>query len=252
MSKRKVLKKSKSRLCGIYSITNNLNGKVYVGQSVHIFSRWSAHLCSKNKSAISSALLKYGAENFSFRVLKLCLKSQLDMLEVSWIASLNCVAPHGYNLDSGGNSKKTLTETTKNILRQKVREYARVNGKEATDTEVWNFEHVDGRSVTCSKWDLRRLHIPEYLEGAWCDLDRLVEGKALILFGWFMSERRQIVQSRWPGLFKAWYKHKDGREVFASEAEMRLTYQTNSSLNKLRLGTSKTCKGWYLLEKAEA
>ena len=31
-------------ICGIYSITNQVNGKIYIGQSINIFARWKNHL----------------------------------------------------------------------------------------------------------------------------------------------------------------------------------------------------------------
>lgn len=48
----------------IYKITNKINGKLYVGQTIRPLKRriWN-HLC-KTGTAISSALRKYGIENF--------------------------------------------------------------------------------------------------------------------------------------------------------------------------------------------
>jgi group I intron endonuclease len=53
---------------GIYKIENILNGKIYIGQSKHIETRWSEHCRESNqeKSLISKAIAKYGKENFIF------------------------------------------------------------------------------------------------------------------------------------------------------------------------------------------
>ena len=38
-------------MIGIYKITNNVNGKIYIGQSVNIEKRWKDHIsASKNKN----------------------------------------------------------------------------------------------------------------------------------------------------------------------------------------------------------
>lgn len=40
----------KEKLIGIYSITNKINGKVYVGQSVNVYKRWKDHKYELNKN----------------------------------------------------------------------------------------------------------------------------------------------------------------------------------------------------------
>jgi group I intron endonuclease len=53
----------------IYKITNNINNKVYIGQTIEsIKKRWQRHTwrCTieRNKMAITNAIIKYGKENF--------------------------------------------------------------------------------------------------------------------------------------------------------------------------------------------
>ena len=64
-------------MIGIYKITNKINGKVYIGQSINIERRWQQEKrCAFNESSpaytqhISKAFRKYGLENFSFEVLE--------------------------------------------------------------------------------------------------------------------------------------------------------------------------------------
>lgn len=59
-------------MIGIYKITNKINNKCYIGQSIHIEQRWEEHLYKNSKcSLLKYALYKYGVDNF---VLK-CQKS---------------------------------------------------------------------------------------------------------------------------------------------------------------------------------
>lgn len=62
-------------ICGIYRITNKINGKKYIGQSVNIEKRWTNEIASafnENSTSfdypLSRAFRKYGIENFSFEV----------------------------------------------------------------------------------------------------------------------------------------------------------------------------------------
>lgn len=90
----------------VYLVTNNVNGKVYVGQTVDPAGRWGAHKGKgpKSRSLISLAVKKYGHESFSFEVLHGNLdKAQADFFEIHYISVL-CADDHdfGYNIVAGG------------------------------------------------------------------------------------------------------------------------------------------------------
>ena len=56
-------------MIGIYKIQNLINGKIYIGQSVHIKARFNAHKSEArngNTRPLYNAIRKYGVENFSF------------------------------------------------------------------------------------------------------------------------------------------------------------------------------------------
>lgn len=90
----------------IYKITNKINGKVYIGQTIKsIEERWKQH-CSKNSlcKALQSALIKYGMDNFSIECVEECYSiDQLNIREIFWINFYNSFY-EGYNLTSGGNN----------------------------------------------------------------------------------------------------------------------------------------------------
>ena len=96
--------------CGIYIIKNKINDLVYVGQSVNISVRWSAHKrASKNLSQpgnntdIHKAMNKLGIDNFYCEILELCSFEQLSEKEKYWILYYNSYNK-GYNMTPGGNS----------------------------------------------------------------------------------------------------------------------------------------------------
>lgn len=97
-------------MIGIYKITNLLNGKVYIGQSVDIHKRLKAHFAyAKNKNSkeyntsIHNAIRLYGDCNFKCEVLQECTKEQLDELEKYYIDLYDSTnRQKGYNLTQGG------------------------------------------------------------------------------------------------------------------------------------------------------
>ena len=104
-------------LCGVYRIVNNINGKMYVGQSINIKARWKDHINTLNRNDSHSVLLqrawnKYGQENFSFEILELCTEDMLDEVESKYIIFYNTIQ-NGYNIESGGNKNKHLSEETR-------------------------------------------------------------------------------------------------------------------------------------------
>ena len=75
------------KICGIYKITNLVNGKVYIGQSQDIYSRWKEHKYARNKRecfALYGAFKKYGLDNFSFEIVEECSRDMLNDREDYW------------------------------------------------------------------------------------------------------------------------------------------------------------------------
>ena len=85
-------------MIGIYCIKNKLNGKCYIGQSIHIEERWKQHIQPSSDSVISNAIHKYGVENFEFTILQQCSQEELNKLENEYIQKFNSITPYGYNV----------------------------------------------------------------------------------------------------------------------------------------------------------
>ena len=106
---------------GIYKITNLINGKVYIGQSIDIEHRWyqEKRLNGVNDH-LKSAFLKYGLENFCFEILEECQQEELNKKECLYIKNYNSFDRNfGYNETTGG-SKGHIQRGRK--LSQKTRE----------------------------------------------------------------------------------------------------------------------------------
>jgi len=94
--------------CGIYKITNLVNGKFYIGLSSNIEARWEDHKKKKNcfnqySKPLYRAFRKYGVNNFYFEVIEECAKHELGDREKHWIGTLkSSYSSIGYNLSDGG------------------------------------------------------------------------------------------------------------------------------------------------------
>ena len=92
----------------IYKITNTVNGKSYIGKTIHdaVNGRINAHLTGKANGSrlVRQAVEKCGQDAFTYEILHDgIIPDFLDELEIEAIAKFNTIAPHGYNLTTGGD-----------------------------------------------------------------------------------------------------------------------------------------------------
>lgn len=129
--------------CGIYKITNQINEKCYIGQSVNIEKRWIAHKSNaansdfKYKTALYPAIKKYGLSNFTFEIIEECLPDQLDEKEKYYIQYFNSISPNGYNLSEGGQGSKgfgkKLDQDTVNLIKVQLKNSLKTQREIAED-----------------------------------------------------------------------------------------------------------------------
>lgn len=114
----------------IYLITNKINNKKYIGQTVSRLSsgrkygykyRWNKHINDAKNfvddcKAFCNALRKYGKDNFSIELLLFCNIKELDYYETKFIELYNTISPHGYNIENGGTNGKIMHQETKDKL----------------------------------------------------------------------------------------------------------------------------------------
>lgn len=107
-------------MIGIYKITNKLNGKSYIGQSIHCDKRFDEH-CSGKKQFIDETIQLEGKENFTFELLEECEKDQLNEREDYYIAKYNTMFPSGYNKRWNNiKSKESIKEESADDLYKKL------------------------------------------------------------------------------------------------------------------------------------
>lgn len=101
----------------IYTIKNKTDNKIYVGQTMRdVEERWKDHLKKRsNCRYLSSAIKKYGVDNFEFKLVCITFDNQLNDMEIKYIEKYNCLVPNGYNLRIGGNNGKHHAETKQKI-----------------------------------------------------------------------------------------------------------------------------------------
>lgn len=97
----------KDKISGIYKITNIKDGKIYIGQSTDIKTRWSNHIKAALKidsiahSRVHDAMGDEGIWNFTFELLEQCPKEKLNEREKYYIEFYQSNI-YGYNKTIGG------------------------------------------------------------------------------------------------------------------------------------------------------
>lgn len=93
-------------LCSIYKMLNQINGKIYVGQTWRtIQKRFGIHKQPSYKGCINlhNALNKYGRDKFTIELITICgTQDAADYWERFFILKYNSI-DNGYNLRNGGH-----------------------------------------------------------------------------------------------------------------------------------------------------
>ena len=94
----------------IYKITNNIDGKFYIGKTHYAVDKriyahmWVSDNRNDTNSKIHSAIRKYGKENFTVEIIdEARSEKELNEKEIYWIKALNAQdSAVGYNIAKGG------------------------------------------------------------------------------------------------------------------------------------------------------
>lgn len=131
----------------IYKVTNLVNNKIYIGQTVTgIDSRWKGHLYKDGCKFLHNAILKYGKENFKIEVIEYCEEIELDDREVYWISYYHSTDRNiGYNILKGGNNGRRGLYKLSN---QEIQELVNLELQEVSHTEIGKKFNIDRKTVT--------------------------------------------------------------------------------------------------------
>jgi group I intron endonuclease len=90
----------------IYLVSNKLNGKQYVGQTIN------PHLPIGHGRILKSAYKLHGKDNFTYEPIckGIASRASLNAIERFWISVVGTVVPNGYNIDLGGSEGSTWTD----------------------------------------------------------------------------------------------------------------------------------------------
>lgn len=204
----------------VYKVTNRVNGKVYVGQTSrrHPEQRWREHLKEARKGRrrypLYLAIRKYGADNFSFRVLAEydgideCNQGERDYVK----QFRSTVHEHGYNIAPGGRGISRVPALDAAMVAKLRQMYA--TGKYT----YWRLAKEAGCSIYLAKSAVRGRH-----------------GYARI--------GRQLPRNRFNRVQRPAHAHKELRALSPRDAaEMRREYRQGQSTADIarRRGLSKS------------
>lgn len=153
----------------IYKITNIVNNKVYIGQTVqqNPRMRWYGHLGDARGGKtghLYESIRKYGPEQFNWEIIDSAKTiDELNILEVNWIAHYKTIG-EVYNHRKGGDnslhSKESIEKMKASQKAAHARRRAANGGKEKHPaprshkgkTGVWKAEHP--RKGTSGLWKM--------------------------------------------------------------------------------------------------
>ena len=188
----------------IYCVSNSVNSKKYIGKTVRsIEQRFKEHLsCFGKCRVIESAIKKYGADAFTIEEIAVAeSQEELDRLEQFWIARLNTVSPHGYNLSGGGEGAGVMNEGTKAIIRANARR----------PEHLERFEEIRSRPEVRAK-------MTAGLKARWTDAEYKKKTGAAISSS---LNKPDVKVRRSAALRAAWAKPENREPLLARLAEVR-------------------------------
>jgi group I intron endonuclease len=157
------------KICGIYTITNLVDGKIYVGRSSNIKQRFYKHKrYARDNNHINlhlkNAFNKYGIDSFKFEVLEECDLALTPSLEMYWMNLLQSFdRKFGYNKASGnpnGSIKHSLETIIyfKNLKRsdKELNRLKTMNiGRKHTEEHKQNLSKLFKNRILTEEWKIK-------------------------------------------------------------------------------------------------
>ena len=120
----------------VYGITNKIDGKRYVGQTIKKISyRFNEH--ARANSPLGEAMRQYGRENFELVELEKCYSfEELNEAEKKWIKEWDCKEPNGYNRTDGGDGVLNPVKGTREKMAKASTGNQYALGRKHTEEEI--------------------------------------------------------------------------------------------------------------------
>jgi len=166
------------RIFYIYKVTNRVNGKIYIGKTVHPKRRWQEHINyskghKKNQLFyFQKSIAKYGHENFTHEIIERCdTQEEVNNREIYWISFYKSNnREYGMNLTIGGEgfigrivSKETREKLSKYHTGRKLSEETRKKLGERRKGKISNAGRGEANSNAKLKEkdiiEIRTLHL---------------------------------------------------------------------------------------------
>lgn len=138
----------------IYKITNKINGKIYVGQTIKTLTeRFQKHCwCTTTNDAyhfnmaIKKAIRKYGKENFTIELIEEVEQDKLDEREVYWISYYDSYNK-GYNCTLGGQNGATRSTSLSWLEENEVIEAKYLGFSSKEIGQVYNIDRSTVKNI---------------------------------------------------------------------------------------------------------
>lgn len=156
-------------MTGIYKITNEINGKCYIGQSTNLAQRIKRHIrtllngtnCNEH---LQNAYKKYGTGNFTIEIIEECSAEELDEREIFWIDFYKAYDKNfGYNKTKGGKGGNGYLEVCDESKAKETKERHSESVKGERNPNYGAHCYTDGVVIKYIKDD----QIEEYESNGW-------------------------------------------------------------------------------------
>lgn len=131
----------------IYKITNLVNNKIYIGQTINTLKhRFNQHINRSSRTKIHNAIVKYGKENFIIEEIEKLPKNLLDEREIYWIDYFDSTnRTVGYNILKGG---KLGALGKYKLTREQTEEIIKLDSENVSHTKIGKMFGINRKTVT--------------------------------------------------------------------------------------------------------